>query len=89
MTWPEYYIRHCFFIGLKSIVGSFLIWKDLLTSNYSKYALFEDQDPYEECLSWFWFSLGDDSVLTKELLDEIYLMIDEINSSQEDDNGNV
>lgn len=83
MTWIDYYINHCWFTGWQNIHGSFRIWKDLMTGNYKDYALMWYDDPYEECLSWFWSQLGEDDTLPKEFLEHLQQMVDDIESGKE------
>lgn len=83
MTWIDYYINHCWFTGWQNIRGSFRIWKDLMTGNYKDYALMWYDDPYEECLSWFWSQLGEDDTLPKEFLEHLQQMVDDIESGKE------
>jgi len=80
MTWIDYYINHCWFSGWQNIRGSFRIWRDLMTGNYKDYALMWYDDPYEECLSWFWSQLGEDDTLPKEFLEHLQQMVDDIES---------
>jgi len=69
--------------GWQSIRGSFRIWADLMTGNYKDYALMWHDDPYEECLDWFWGSLGDDDTLPKEFLEHLMQMVDDIETGKE------
>jgi hypothetical protein len=72
LNWWEYHIGHCWMTGWQSIRGAFRIWADLIGSNYEDYTLLKEDDPEEECISWFWVSLGEDNVYPKEYLE--YLM---------------
>jgi hypothetical protein len=69
--------------GWQSIRGSFHIWRDLMTGNYKDYALMWYDDPYEECVSWFWTYLGDDDTLPKEFLESLMQMVDDIETGKE------
>jgi len=40
-------------------------------------------DPYEECVDWFWGSLGDDDTLPKEFLEHLLEMCDRIDRGEE------
>jgi hypothetical protein len=56
--------------GWQSIGDAFSIWKDLMSGNYEVYALPRTaEDPEEECIDWFWVSLGEDNVYPKEFLE--------------------
>jgi hypothetical protein len=69
--------------GWQNIRGSFRIWADLMTGNYKDYALMWYDDPYEECVDWFWQSLGDDDTLPKEFLEHLMQMVDRIERGEE------
>ena len=40
-------------------------------------------DPYEECVDWFWQCLGDDDTLPKEFLEGLLEMCDRIDRGEE------
>jgi hypothetical protein len=40
-------------------------------------------DPYEECVDWFWQCLGDDDTLPKEFLEHLMQMVDRIERGEE------
>jgi len=40
-------------------------------------------DPYEECVDWFWGSLGDDDTLPKEFLEYLQQLVEDIDSGKE------
>ena len=78
----EYYITHVFPTGFRSIRSSFRIWADLMSSNYKDYALLKDDDPEQECIEWFWATLGEDEVLPKEFLEYLLQMVDDIDTGK-------
>jgi hypothetical protein len=82
LNWIDYYINHCWFTGWQSIRGSFRIWSDLMCGNYQDYALMWYDDPYEECVSWFWQSLGDDDTLPKEFLEYLMQLADDVDTGK-------
>ncbi len=82
MNWFEYWIGHCWMIGWQSIRGSYRIWSDLMTGNYKDYALLKEDDPYTECLEWFWVSLGEDNTYPREFLDYLQQMVEDIESGK-------
>jgi hypothetical protein len=82
MTLIDYYINHCWFVGWQNIRGSFRIWCDLVTGNYKDYSLMWYDDPYEECLSWFWSQLGEDDTLPKHFLEHLQQMVDDIETGK-------
>ena len=55
-------------------------WADLMTSNYTNYALLKEDDPYTECREWFWQILGEDDVYPKAFLEHLMQMVDDIDS---------
>jgi hypothetical protein len=74
LNWWEYWIGHCWMTGWQSIAIAFRIWRDLMTDNYKDYALLEKDDPFTECLEWFWVSLGEDECYPKEFLESLMQM---------------
>ena len=82
LNWIEYYISHCWMTGWQNIRGSFRIWSDLMMGRYKDYALMWYDDPYEECYSWFWQSLGDDDTLPKEFLEHLQQMVEDIDAGR-------
>jgi hypothetical protein len=68
--------------GWQSIRGAFRIWADLLGSNYGDYALLSTDDPFQECLEWFWASLGEDGTYPQEFLEHLYQMCEDIESGK-------
>jgi hypothetical protein len=83
LNWWEYWIGHCWMTGWQSIGIAFRIWADLMTSNYENYALLKDDDPEQECLEWFWVSLGEDETYPKEFLEHLLQMCDDIETGKE------
>ena len=53
-----------------------------MTGNYKDYALMWYDDPYEECVDWFWQCLGDDDTLPKEFLEHLMQMVEDIDSGK-------
>mgnify|MGYP003342308064 FL=1 len=78
LNWFEYYIQHCWMTGWQNISGSFRIWADLMRGNYKDYALMFYDDPYEECVDWFWQCLGDDDTYPKKFLEHLMQMCEDI-----------
>jgi hypothetical protein len=84
LNWWEYWIGHCWMTGWQSIRGTFRIWADLMGSNYKDYALPRTvEDPEQECLEWFWVSLGEDECYPKEFLEYLQQMVDDIETGKE------
>ena len=83
LNWWEYYIGHCWMTGWQSIRGAFRIWADLMGSNYKDYALPRTaEDPEAECIEWFWATLGEDEVYSKEFLEYLLQMVDDIDTGK-------
>ena len=83
LNWWEYWIGHCWMTGWQSIRGAFRIWADLMGSNYEGYGLLKDDDPEQECLEWFWVTLGEDDVYPREFLEYLQQMVDDIETGKE------
>ena len=79
----EYYITHVFPTGFQSIRGAFRIWCDLMTDNYKDYALMWYDDPYEECVDWFWQFLCEDNTLSKEFLERLIQITEDVRTGKE------
>jgi hypothetical protein len=83
LNWWEYWIGHCWMTGWQSIRGAFRIWADLMGSNYADYALPRTvEDPEQECIEWFWGTLGEDEVYPKEFLEYLLQMVDDIDTGK-------
>ena len=82
LNWFEYWIGHCWMTGWQSIRGTFRIWCDLLGSNYEGYGLMNEDDPLTECSEWFWASLGEDDVYSKEFLEHLMQMVEDIETGK-------
>jgi len=83
LSWFDYYFSHCWMTGWQSIRGAFRIWADLMGSNYADYALPRTvEDPEQECIEWFWATLGEDEVYPKEFLEYLLQMCADIDSGK-------
>jgi len=82
MNWWQYWIGHCWMTGWQSIRYNFRMWADLMGSNYQNYALMPEDDPYDECVEWFWVSLNEDDVYPKEFLEYLMQMVEDIDSGK-------
>jgi len=78
MNWYQYWIGHCWMTGWQTIRSAFDIWADLMKSNYDGYTVLDYDDPYTECREWFWQTLGEDDVYSKEFLEYLTQMVDDI-----------
>lgn len=82
MNWFEYWIGHCWMSGWQSIRGAFRNWADLLSGNYADYALLKEDDPFTECLEWFWVSLGEDNTYPREFLEHLYQLSEDVSTGK-------
>lgn len=83
LNWWEYWIGHCWMTGWQSMSMTFRIWCDLMTSNYEGYALLKQDDPEAECVEWFWASLNEDDVYSKEFLEYLLQLADDVETGKE------
>jgi hypothetical protein len=83
LNWWEYWIGHAWMTGWQSIGISFRIWCDLMCSNYEDYGLLKDDDPEQECIEWFWGSLGEDEVYPKEFLEHLMQLAEDVRTGKE------
>lgn len=82
LNWWEYWIGHCWMTGWQSINHSFRNWADLMTGNWSDYALLNSDDPFDECYGCFWSYLGDDDVYPKEFLESLMQMSEDVKTGK-------
>jgi hypothetical protein len=69
--------------GWQTIGSAFRIWADLMGSNYENYALPRTaEDPEEECIEWFWVTLGEDDTYPKEFLEYLMQMAEDVMSGK-------
>lgn len=83
LNWWEYWIGHAWMTGWQSIGIAFRIWCDLMSSNYVDYGLLKDDDPEQECIEWFWGSLGEDEVYPKEFLEHLMQLAEDVRTGKE------
>ena len=62
--------------------NNFKMWRDLISGNYEGYALMPDDDPYQECYEWFWTSINMDECLSKEFLEHLQQMVEDIDAGK-------
>ena len=83
LHWWGYWIGHCWMTGWQSIRSNFRMWGDLMGGNYEGYGLLKEDDPYTECLEWFWASLNEDDTYPKFFLEELLQICADIDSGKE------
>lgn len=62
---------------------AFITWKDLITDDWDKYTLMDEDIPFEECREWFWQLLGEDNVYPKKFLEELQEIVRRIDAGEE------
>lgn len=82
MTWAQYIFKHLIPTWFFSFRSNFRIWADLVTENYDGYALLEDDDPEEECRNWFWVGLNESDTYSKEFLEYLQKLVDDVDSGK-------
>ena len=78
MTHFDYITKHLLPAWVQQWTFNFRMWADLMTGNYERYALFEEDNAYQECYDWFWTCINLDDTLSKEYLETLYQMMDDI-----------
>ena len=82
MTWFEYVFTHLIPTWFQSFNDNFVMWRDLVTGNYEKYALLPEENAYQECYDWFWCSINLDETYPKFFLEELLQMVDDVNTGK-------
>ena len=82
MSWMEYIFTHLIPTWFMSFGDNFRMWSDLMTGNYASYALLKNDDPFEECYSWFWTSINLDETYPKEFLESLMQMADDVETGK-------
>ena len=83
MSWTEYIFTHLIPTGIQSFRDNFRMWADLVWwENYKPYALLKDDDPFEECHSWFFSSINLDETYPKEFLEYLMKLADDVESGK-------
>ncbi len=81
LSWGEYIWNSCIRQGWYNCYISFINWKDLVSENWSNYALLRDDDPLEQCRLYFWDSL-EDEIYPKEFLEELMQMAEDVRTGK-------
>ena len=82
MTHFEYITQHLFPAWTQTWRYNFQAWADLMTNNYSPYKVNPDTNAEQECYDWFWTSIQLDDTYSKEFIEKIYLMVEDIESGK-------
>lgn len=84
LSWWEYLIEHCIATGFQSIYLAFINWTHLMwfEKEQKNYALLKDDDPLEQCSLYFWDTLNEDETLSKEFLEELMQMAEDVKTGR-------
>ena len=82
MTHFNYITKHLLPIWLSTWSYSFKVWADLMTGNYAEYSSPWCESPERECYEWFWASISLDDTYSKEFLESLYQMMDDIDTGK-------
>ena len=78
MSWIYYIFTHLIPTWGQSFNSNFRMWRDLITGDYDKYTLLEEDTPFEECYNWFWTSINLDETYPKEFLEDLMQMVEDV-----------
>jgi hypothetical protein len=82
MSWMEYIFTHLIPTWFHSFNANFVMWRDLVTGDYEKYTLLRDDEPFQECYDWFWGSINLDETYSKEFLEYLMQMVDDVDTGK-------
>ena len=82
MTHFKYITDHLLPTWLSTWSYNFKVWADLMTNNYEAYANPWCESPERECYEWFWTSISLDDTYSKEFLESLYQMMDDIDTGK-------
>ena len=82
MTHFKYITQHLLRAWVQSWTYNFKIWADLMTNNYKAYANPWCESPERECYEWFWSSISMDETYSKDFLESLYQMMDDIDAGK-------
>ena len=82
MTHFKYITDHLLPSWVNSWMYNFKIWADLMTNNYEPYANPYAESSAQECYEWFWASISMDDTYSKDFLESLYQMMDDIDTGK-------
>ena len=82
MTHLEYITDHLLPTWLSTWSYNFKVWADLMTNNYETYCSPWCDTPERECYEWFWTSISLDDTYSKEFLESLHQMVEDIDSGK-------
>ena len=62
--------------------NNFVVWTELMTSNYENYCFPSSESPEQECYDWFWASIGLDDTYSKEFLEKLLELKNDVDSGK-------
>ena len=78
MTHFDYITKHLLRAWVQSWTYNFRIWADLMTNNYETYANPWSESPERECYEWFWSSINMDDTYSKDYLEFLIRLAEEV-----------
>ena len=82
MTHFDYITKHMLPGWVESWTYNFRIWADLMTGNYKPYAEPWGESPERDCYEWFWASINLDDIYSKEFIEELLQMKNDVESGK-------
>lgn len=82
MTYFTYITDHLLPTWLSTWSYNFKVWADLMMNNYEPYCSPWCDTPERECYEWFWTSISLDDTYSKEFLESLYQMMDDIDTGK-------
>ena len=82
MTHFTYITDHLLRAWVQSWAFNFKVWADLMTNNYETYANPYGESPERECYEWFWSSISMDETYSKDFLESLYQMMDDVDTGK-------
>ena len=83
MTHFDYITKHMLPGWVESWTYNFKVWGDLMTSNYTPYAdPYSGESPERDCYDWFWTSINLDDTYTKEFLEDLVRLMNDVDSGK-------
>ena len=80
MTHLRYITHHLLLSWVNSWTYNFKIWADLMTNNYEPYVNPYAESSAQECYEWFWAAISMDDTYSKDFLESLYEMMDDIDT---------
>lgn len=82
MTYFNYFTSYLLRAWVQCWAYNFSVWADLMTDNYAPYENFYGESSDRECHELFWASINTDEIYAKEFLEDLYQMVEDIDSGK-------